>query len=38
MKYKFKVCYEMDAPLAVAVAVYLDSEHYISCTEACPIN
>ncbi|MSR76838.1 MAG: hypothetical protein EXS63_01210 [Candidatus Omnitrophica bacterium] len=29
MKYHFKICYEMDMPLAIAVAVYLDAEHYI---------
>lgn len=29
MKHIFKVCYELDTPIAIAVAVYLDSEHYI---------
>lgn len=29
MKHSFKVCYELDTPLAIAVAIYLDCEHYI---------
>lgn len=29
MKFNFKVCYELDTRLAIAVAIYLDCEHYI---------
>jgi len=29
MKYRFNLTYELDCPLAIAVAVYLDAEHYI---------
>jgi hypothetical protein len=29
MKYKFTLEYEIDTPLAIAVAVYLDAEHYV---------
>jgi hypothetical protein len=29
MIYKFSLTYELDAPIAIAVAAYLDSEHYI---------
>ena len=29
MKYKFTLEYELDTPLAIAVAVYLDAEHYV---------
>ena len=29
MKYSFKICYELDCPLAVSVAAYLDCEHYL---------
>ena len=29
MKYSFVLKYELDTPLAIAVAIYLDSEHYV---------
>jgi len=29
MNYKFSLTYELDAPIEIAVAAYLDSEHYI---------
>ena len=29
MKYSFKICYEIDAPMAISVATYLDCEHYM---------
>ena len=29
MKYSFKLCYELDTTLAIAVATYLDCEHYV---------
>ena len=29
MIHKFSLTYELDAPIAIAVAAYLDSEHYI---------
>ena len=29
MKYSFKICYELDCPVALSVAAYLDCEHYL---------
>lgn len=29
MKHKFSLVYELDCPVSIAVAVYLDAEHYI---------
>lgn len=29
MKYSFKICYELDCPVAISVAAYLDCEHYL---------